>query len=114
MTTGRSRMQVAAFASQGTGISVAWNAPVNCTLLFFSITYGGLPNVADVLKVSKSSGTDSRISPTFRTILIGENQWESAVCNETFELLKGDRLVVFADNGNDVEVGFEAILQEGT
>lgn len=100
-------------AGQGQGISAAWTALTNATLLSFSIKYGNTPDLADVLTVSKASATDARIGPIFRVINLGQNGWKTAICNETFELLKGDRLVVFADNGNDLDVGFEAILEEG-
>ena len=114
MTTGRSRFQVIGTASVGQGISIGWTALQHCTLIFFSITYSALPDPSDELTVLKASGTDPFISPVFRNIKIGAEAVPNAVCNEHFELLKGDRLIVLADNDADRNVGFEAILREGT
>lgn len=115
MKTGRSRIPVRAYATLGAAqtIAIDFTVPFNCTLLQFSIDYSATPNAADTIQISKISGADARISPIFRIFLNGANGWANIICNEYFELMKNDRLIITAGNGDDLDVGAEAILQEG-
>jgi len=116
MKSGRSRLDVTGFSSAPNHdpIDIDKVMPFNATLLQFSINYnGGDPDPADVLTVWKVDGNNPNIAPIFRVFNVGVDQTSIILCNERFELLKGQHFRVTAGNGADRDIGFEAIFEEG-
>lgn len=112
---GRNRLQTRAFATAGQAetITLIYLLPFNATLLQVLGVYGAAPEAADVLSFGKISGADPRLTiDPIRDFLVGANGWTEVICNEHFEFVKGDSLIIKASNGNDLDIGVEAILQE--
>jgi hypothetical protein len=115
MIFGRSRKNIVQgkIAPTFGAIDIDWVAPFNAVMVQCSINYDGAPHPDDVLTISKIDGTWAYINPTFRVFNIGQDQTPNVICNELFHLMKDQHFLVTAGNGNNLEVGFEAIFAEG-
>jgi hypothetical protein len=112
--TGRAREQVwqKTVATLGESITINHAVKWNATLLQFSYNIDGTPDPADVFELRKESFQDPAIDVVIRRFT-PNTDGQYAICNEHFEFMKGDRLVVNFANTADEACGFEAIFTEG-
>jgi hypothetical protein len=113
--SGRSRIQVRAYATVGQQETIALDyvVPFNATLIQVLCKYGAAPNAADTLAIGKESGVDPRLNiDNIRSFEVGANGWDEVICNEHFEYTKGDHLIITASNGDDLDIGVEAVFSE--
>lgn len=111
----RSRIPVRQTAAAGEQelIGINFIVPFNATLIQVLCNYAAAPHALDTLRIGKQSGVDARLDIlNIRLFAVGAQGWDEVICNEHFEYTKGDHLIIIAGNGNNQDIGCEAILQE--
>ena len=112
----RSRFTVRRSVQAGSQQSIDESVPVpfNCTLLQVLFVYVGAPDPGDTVHFGKESSIGVAFTiDKIREFEVGLSTAQQGICNEHFEYLNGDSIILFAANGNDIGVSIEVICEEG-